>query len=167
MSERSSKGTKTLEEWLFDGSDSDSEDDLSKARFSFSEVARHDSQTSSSVPLDSVRPVPNLPLSEASGYEGTAELSEASTNVSRYSALSNRSSNPAKKVRRMGSVLMSPSSDMYSRTNMLPRRTYNFNKRKQLTPDIDRRDKKRKIQLSPEGIGDVASSHCNVYLAFL
>ena len=92
MSERSSKGTKTLEEWLFDGSDSDSEDDLTKPRFTFSEVARHDSQTSSSVLLDSGRPVPNLPPSEASGYEGTAELSEASTNASRYSAMSNRSS---------------------------------------------------------------------------
>ena len=160
MSERSSKGTKTLEEWLFDGSDSDSEDDLRKPRFSFSEVARHDSQTSSSVLLDSVRPVPNLPPSEASGYEGTAELSEASTNASRYSAMSNRSSNPAKKVRRMGSVLMSPPSDMYSRTDMLPRRTYTFKRRTQLTPENDRRDKKRKTQLSPEGIGEVASSPC-------
>jgi hypothetical protein len=33
--------------------------------------------------LDSARPVPNLPPSEASGYEGTAELSEAFTNASR------------------------------------------------------------------------------------
>ena len=31
MSERSSKGTKTLEEWLFDGSDSDSEDDFKQS----------------------------------------------------------------------------------------------------------------------------------------
>ena len=131
MSERSSKGSKTLEELLFDSSDSDSEDDSlqdkvssSIPRFTLMDVAHHDSQTSLSVPLGSVRPVPNLPPSKASGYEGTAELSEASTNASRYSAKSNRSSNPAKKVRRMGSVLMSPPSDMYSRTDMLPRRTY-------------------------------------------
>jgi hypothetical protein len=107
---------------LFDGSDSDSEDGFlhdsvswGKPRFTFSEVARHDSKTSSSLPLNSVRPVPNLAPSEASGYEGTTELSGASSNAStRYSAMSNRSSNPAKKVRRIGSVLMSPPSHMYS-----------------------------------------------------
>jgi len=69
MSERSSKGSKTLEELLFDGSDSDSEDDSlhdkvssSIPRFTLLDVAHHDSLTSSSVPLDSVRPVPNLRL---------------------------------------------------------------------------------------------------------
>ena len=135
IAERSSKGSKTLEELLFEGSDSDSEDyslhdkvSSSIPRFTLTDVARHDSLTYSSVPLDSVRPVPKLPPSEASGYEGTAELSEASTNALRYSAMSNRSSNPAKKVQRMGSVLISPPSDMYSRTDMQPRRTYNFNR---------------------------------------
>jgi hypothetical protein len=84
-----------LEELLFDGSDSDSEDDSlhdkvssSIPRFTLTDVARHDSKTSSSLALNSVRPVPNLAPSEASGYEGTAELSEASTNASRYSASS-------------------------------------------------------------------------------
>jgi hypothetical protein len=37
----------------------------------------------------------------------------------------------------MGSVLMSPPSDMYSRTDMQTPRTYTFKNRKQLTPDID------------------------------
>ena len=60
----------------------------------------------------------------------------------------------------MSSVLMSPPFDSYSRTDMLSRRTYTFKKRSQLTHDIDRRDKQRKTQLSPEGISEVALSPC-------
>jgi hypothetical protein len=152
MSERSSKESKTLEVLLFNGSDSDSEDDYlhdsvssNIPRFTLTDVARHDSKTYLSLPLNSVRPISNLAPNGASGYEGMAELSEDSSNAStRYSAMSNRSSNPAKKVRRMGSVLMLPPSDMYTRTDMQPRRTCTFKKRKQLTPAIDRRDKKER-----------------------
>ena len=75
MSERYSKGNKTLEEWLFDGSESDSEDDFSKAQFSFSEVARHDLQTSSSVPLGSVRPEDIFRCSDKNtGYSGKSKF---------------------------------------------------------------------------------------------
>ena len=93
---------------------------------------------------------------ESSGVVPRIEGSMQSIQSSRYSANSSASSRLS--VRPIGNVLMTPGHNMFTGTDIQPRRTYVSSKRS--SESSVERDMKRRKNLSPEEINELATQYC-------
>lgn len=165
-------------ETLFDDTESSDETSADMV-FSTDAVADHNSRTARPVPrlsnLDGCRSVsstisvhnaqcrrsvsstisvPHQQVSDA--VVPCIEGSIQSIQSSRYSATSTASSRLS--VRPIGNVLMTPGHNMFTGTDIQPRRTYVTTRRS--SESSVERDAKRKKNLSPEEINELATQYC-------